>query len=124
MKPLVLPGLCLAFGAGLLAAAGAPNVPEPPPSIWRSGPRAPPKPNPKASALPRISVKGNRFVDPAAWRRQTPRAYLALLDQAVDWCTDLGMHVIIDWHSIGNLRSGLFQEPIYNTTKQETFDFW
>jgi hypothetical protein len=63
-------------------------------------------------------------IHPAAWRHQTPRAYLQLLDQAVDWCTDLGMHVIIDWHSIGNLKSGMFQEPIYNTTTAETFDFW
>jgi hypothetical protein len=63
-------------------------------------------------------------VHPAAWRHQTPRAYTALLDQAVDWCTDLGMHVIIDWHSIGNLKSGMFQEPIYDTTVAETFDFW
>ena len=63
-------------------------------------------------------------VHPAAWRSRTPRAYLVLLDQAVDWCTDLGMHVIIDWHSIGNLKAGMFQEPIYNTSMAETLDFW
>jgi hypothetical protein len=63
-------------------------------------------------------------VHPAAWRHETPRAYIALLDQAVDWCTDLGMYVIVDWHSIGNLKSGMFQEPIYDTTAAETFDFW
>jgi len=63
-------------------------------------------------------------VHPAAWRSRTPAAYIQLLDQAVDWCTDLGMHVIIDWHSIGNLKSGMFQEPIYNTSEAETFDFW
>jgi endoglucanase len=129
--------------------------------------------SPKAEVLERISVRGNRFVDPAgqtvlfrgvsiadpdrlveagrwnkdlfvgikamganlvripihpsSWRKRTKEGYLVLLDQGVDWCTDLGMHVIIDWHSIGNLQSGLFQpsnNSMYETTKAETFDFW
>ncbi len=126
--------------------------------------------NPKASLLQRISVRGNRFVDPAgkpvlfrglsiadpdkideegrwnpglfaaikdfganlvripvhpaAWRARGKEDYLKLLDQAVDWSTDQGMHVIIDWHSIGNLGSGMFQDPSYNTDKKETLDFW
>ncbi|MBN1819318.1 MAG: cellulase family glycosylhydrolase [Prolixibacteraceae bacterium] len=63
-------------------------------------------------------------VHPAAWRERTPAKYLELLDQAVEWCTDLGMYVIIDWHSIGNLGMELFQDPMYNTTKQETYEFW
>ena len=42
-------------------------------------------------------------VHPVAWRERTPEKYLELLDQAVEWCTDLGMYVIIDWHTIGNL---------------------
>jgi len=63
-------------------------------------------------------------VHPIAWRTRTPQAYLALLDQAVDWCTELGMYVDIDWHSIGNLHTGLFQDPMYQTSLQETFEFW
>jgi hypothetical protein len=63
-------------------------------------------------------------VHPAAWRSRTPAAYTLLLDQAVDWCTDLGIHVIIDWHSIGNLQSGMFQAPMYDTSREETFNFW
>lgn len=63
-------------------------------------------------------------VHPRAWREQTPRGYLKLLDQAVEWCTDLEMYVIIDWHSIGNLGMELFQNPMYNTTKRETYEFW
>jgi hypothetical protein len=63
-------------------------------------------------------------VHPIAWRERTPTAYLALLDQAVNWCTELGMYVIIDWHSIGNLQSGLFQAPMYNTSVSETLAFW
>ncbi len=63
-------------------------------------------------------------VHPVAWRERTPEKYLALLDQAVEWCTDLGMYIIIDWHSIGNLGMELFQNPMYNTSKQETYEFW
>jgi aryl-phospho-beta-D-glucosidase BglC (GH1 family) len=63
-------------------------------------------------------------VHPAAWRERTPERYLALLDQAVQWSTDLGVYVIIDWHSIGNLKMELFQNPMYDTTLGETNNFW
>ncbi len=63
-------------------------------------------------------------VHPAAFRNRTPERYLVLLDSAVAWCTALGMYVDIDWHSIGNLEMELFQDPIYNTTQRETFEFW
>lgn len=63
-------------------------------------------------------------VHPVAWRGRTPAKYLQLLDQAVEWCTELDMYVIIDWHSIGNLEMGLFQDAMYNTSKTETFEFW
>jgi aryl-phospho-beta-D-glucosidase BglC (GH1 family) len=63
-------------------------------------------------------------VHPVAWRDRTPEKYLELLDQAIEWCTDLGMYVMIDWHSIGNLGMELFQNPMYNTSKQETYQFW
>ena len=63
-------------------------------------------------------------VHPVAWRERTPEKYLDLLDQAVEWCTDLGMYIIIDWHTIGNLAMELFQDPMYNTTRQETYQFW
>jgi aryl-phospho-beta-D-glucosidase BglC (GH1 family) len=63
-------------------------------------------------------------VHPAAWRGRGAKNYLALLDQAVQWSTDLGMYVDIDWHSIGNLKQGLFQDPMYETSLSETFNFW
>lgn len=63
-------------------------------------------------------------VHPIAWRERTPQAYLGLLDQAVEWCTDLGLYVDIDWHSIGNLKDEMFQAPMYDTTHAETFAFW
>ena len=63
-------------------------------------------------------------VHPMAWKGRTPEKYLHLLDQAVEWCASLSMYVVIDWHSIGNLKMGLFQDPVYNTTEQETYQFW
>ena len=63
-------------------------------------------------------------VHPVAWRTRTPNGYLLLLDQAVDWCTELDMYIMLDWHSIGNLTKGLFQDPMYETTLQETYNFW
>lgn len=63
-------------------------------------------------------------IHPVAWRERTPEKYLELLDQAVSWCTELKMYVILDWHSIGNLRMELFQQPMYDTSQKETFQFW
>lgn len=55
-------------------------------------------------------------VHPIACRDRTPEGYLKLLDEAVQWCTELKMYVIIAWHSIGNLETEIFQNPMYNTT--------
>jgi hypothetical protein len=63
-------------------------------------------------------------VHPVAWRERTPAEYIKLLDQAVGWCTELDMYVIIDWHTIGNLETEVFQNPMYETTKKETYNFW
>lgn len=63
-------------------------------------------------------------IHPVAWRERTPGEYLKLLDQAVGWCTELEMYVMLDWHTIGNLETGLYQDPMYETTKQETYNFW
>jgi endoglucanase len=63
-------------------------------------------------------------VHPNAWRRLETDSYIKLLDEGVAWAGELGLYVIIDWHSIGNLRSEMFQNPIYETTKKETFEFW
>jgi hypothetical protein len=63
-------------------------------------------------------------VHPSAWRSRGTEAYLKLLDQGIAWATELGMYVIIDWHSIGNLRTELYFHPRYETTMTETFRFW
>jgi endoglucanase len=63
-------------------------------------------------------------VHPLTWRSYGEKEYLKLLDQGVNWSTEVGMHVIIDWHSIGNLRTGLFQNDMYDTDLKETYRFW
>lgn len=63
-------------------------------------------------------------VHPADWRRLGVDGYLALLDEAVQWSGELGMYVIIDWHSIGNILTGVYHRPMYITSRDETFRFW
>ncbi len=63
-------------------------------------------------------------VHPAGWRTRTPTEYIKLLDQAASWGSQLGIYIIIDWHSIGNLETGLFQDPMYDTSLEETYRFW
>lgn len=63
-------------------------------------------------------------VHPIAIRQRGFKNYLDLLEEAVQWCTEMEMYVIIDWHSIGNLKMGLFQADMYETSLQETLYFW
>jgi endoglucanase len=63
-------------------------------------------------------------VHPRAWKERGVKGYLELLDQVIIWNNELGIYTIIDWHSIGNLKSEMFQNNMYHTTKAETFDFW
>jgi len=63
-------------------------------------------------------------IHPAAWRERGSEEYIKLIDQAVEWSKELGLYLILDWHSIGNLKDGKFQSPGYITTKEETYEFW
>lgn len=63
-------------------------------------------------------------VHPRSWQKLGKAEYLKLMDLGVNWANEQGIYVIIDWHSIGNLRTEMFQAEMYNTTKKETFDFW
>ncbi len=63
-------------------------------------------------------------IHPRAWRKQGKMNYLKMLDDGVQWATELGIYVIMDWHSIGNLRTEMYQDDMYDTTQKETFDFW
>ncbi|MBX2814274.1 MAG: glycoside hydrolase family 5 protein [Myxococcales bacterium] len=63
-------------------------------------------------------------VHPVAYRKRGKKAYFKLLDQAVHWANELSLYLIIDWHSMGNLETEMFQHPMYETTLTETFAFW
>ncbi len=63
-------------------------------------------------------------VHPGAWRERGEEGYMELLDQAVEWAGDLGLYLILDWHSIGNLKEEKFQHEMYVTTMEETLRFW
>jgi endoglucanase len=63
-------------------------------------------------------------VHPAAWRKRGQQEYLQLLDQGIAFAQEQGLYVIIDWHSIGNLKNEMYQNPSYETTLKETYEFW
>jgi len=63
-------------------------------------------------------------IHPVAWRERGADWVFAHIDEAVQWCNQMGMYLIIDWHSIGNLEAGMFQHPMYDTSVVETANFW
>lgn len=63
-------------------------------------------------------------IHPRAWRSRGKAEYLKLIDKGVAMAKDAGLYVVLDWHSIGNLRTEVFQRDSYITTKAETFNFW
>ena len=63
-------------------------------------------------------------VHPKAWRERGKEAYLKILDDGVKWATEVGLYIIIDWHSIGNLHENKYFMPMYETSIEETQDFW
>lgn len=62
-------------------------------------------------------------VHPELWR-EDPAQALDILDQTVQWIGELGMYAIIDYHSIGMVTTGDFEEPIYETTPELMKEFW
>ncbi len=63
-------------------------------------------------------------VHPASWRELGSRQYLELLDNAIQWAGELGLYVIIDWHTIGNPLTDVYHRDNYITDRGETFRFW
>ena len=63
-------------------------------------------------------------VHPRSWRERGEEGYLELLDQAVAWANELGLYLVLEWHSIGNLKEEKFQHEMYVTTVEETHAFW
>jgi endoglucanase len=64
-------------------------------------------------------------VHPANWQ-DDPDYLWRYLDPAVQWAGELGMYVIIDWHSIGNIETGTapLMPELYSHTLSMTVDFW
>jgi len=48
----------------------------------------------------------------------------AAIDEGIEWAKKYNMYVVIDWHSIGNLKTEKYTSPMYNTTWEETIKFW
>lgn len=46
------------------------------------------------------------------------------MDKGIEWAKEYGMYVIMDWHSIGNLKDEKFTNRMYDTTLEETLRFW
>ncbi|MFI0428267.1 glycoside hydrolase family 5 protein [Mariniflexile sp. HMF6888] len=63
-------------------------------------------------------------VHPTTWTKRGKKNYLKLLDDGIKWAEELGLYVIIDWHSIGNLQTEMYQHDMYDTTLKQTYDFW
>ncbi|TVQ00338.1 MAG: glycoside hydrolase family 5 protein [Balneolaceae bacterium] len=63
-------------------------------------------------------------VHPLWWRERGEEQYLEWIDEAIVWAKEFEMYLIIDWHSIGNLRTELFTREIYETSLKETLAFW
>ncbi|MEM9338016.1 MAG: cellulase family glycosylhydrolase [Bacteroidota bacterium] len=63
-------------------------------------------------------------IHPRDWRKRGKDAYLQLLDEGIAWATANNLYVIIDWHSIGNLKTSLFLNDRYYTDLAETYNFW
>ena len=63
-------------------------------------------------------------VHPTAWQKRGAEDYLKLLDRGVALASEQGLYVVIDWHSIGNLKGEMYMLPMYETTLKETKEFW
>lgn len=51
-------------------------------------------------------------------------AAFVAMDEGIEWAKRHGLYVIMDWHSIGSLKHGQFQDEMYRTTLDETLRFW
>ena len=63
-------------------------------------------------------------VHPSNLNRMGWEETFAAMDQGIEWAKKYGMYVIMDWHSIGNLKDEKYTNEMYDTTLEETFKFW
>jgi uncharacterized protein (TIGR01370 family) len=65
-------------------------------------------------------------VHPGWWKKHGAAAYDKLLDDALGWCRELGLYAIVDYHAIGNPKTGKAQKdaPEYDSTMETARAFW
>jgi len=63
-------------------------------------------------------------IHPYTWRYRRADAYLELLDQGIEWATETGLYVILDWHAIGNMVENAFPHFDYATSYDEMVEVW
>jgi endoglucanase len=64
------------------------------------------------------------LIPPRSWRTYGKEKFFELVDRAIVLASQRNMYIVIDWHSMGNLKDELFQEESRITSMQETLDFW
>ena len=66
-------------------------------------------------------------IHPENWRTTSNAAALAIIDQAVTWAKNNNMYIIIDFHTIGMLSTGVYEITTYNnytTDISEVQSYW
>jgi len=63
-------------------------------------------------------------VHPIFWRTMGKEKYMKELTKGINWAKKYHMYSIIDWHVIGNMKETKWFAPMYETTLDETLDFW
>ena len=63
-------------------------------------------------------------VHPTHLNRMGWDAAFEAMDKGVEWAKQHDMYVIMDWHSIGNLKDAKYTNEMYDTDLEETFKFW
>ena len=59
-------------------------------------------------------------VHPTNLNRMGWEETFSAMDQGIEWAKKQGLYVIIDWHSIGNLKDAKYTNPMYDTDLEET----
>ena len=66
-------------------------------------------------------------VQPDNWHSTSNASAVAIIDKAVGWAKAHNMYVILDFHSIGMLHTGIYQVDAFNdysTSMNEVINFW
>ncbi len=62
-------------------------------------------------------------IHPEFWREDIAQS-MGVMRQVVDWSAELGLYVILDFHGIGMLHQGRFEEAVTTTSTAEFLEFW